>query len=318
MVGAEVTPKQQRPYWERPDEFRYWKRVLAPLGDGTEVLNYASPQARRLWYYLRSMGYVKHPPGWVMEHHGRDGFLLHVVQRGQVWHEIKQRRWRVQQSQACLMDLGQDVRYGVEGARRGEFYWVLINGKDLPAVFLELGADQDPVFPLSDPRRVGSLLQELRQLNLREPTAYEVRSSGILTLVLAELFASRADRLDLFTLAEEARPLSPPVRKAVDYMSRHYDYNVTVKHIAAELVKLSLSHFSRLFHREMGMSAVAYLNRFRVEQAKKLLATGNQSVAEIARSVGFHNQSYFTRMFARIVGVTPLAYRKKPKPRRSN
>jgi AraC-like DNA-binding protein len=182
----------------------------------------------------------------------------------------------------------------------------------MPAVFLELGADQDPVFTVADLSHMESLLRELQRLTVHEPVAYEVTSSGLLTLILGELFASRSARAGSLALGEESRSLSKPVRMALDYFGRHYDIPVSLKHLAVDICKLSLSYFSRLFHREVGTSPIVYLNRYRVEQAKKFLADGNQSVAEIARSVGFRSLSYFTRTFVRIVGVSPLAYRKHP------
>ena len=320
-----MTAKTQRPYLKLPKEFSYWKRTPSPLGAGSEVMNYASPLARQLWYYLRSMGHVKHQPGWKHgDHHGEDGYILHVVHRGELWHEIKGRRnvaprsFRLKSGESCLLDLRQELTYGVAGTRPVDLYWAWLNGKDMPRVFLELGADQDPVFVLPDLRRVESLLRELQAITLREPRAYEVASSGLVTLILAQLFASRSDRINAFSLGGTSRPLSESVRKGIDYMIRNYDNPPTsVKHIA-EVAGQSLTYFSRRFHQEVGASPIEYMNRYRIEQAKKFLAGGNQPVEQIARSVGFHNQQYFTRTFTRIVGVNPLAYRKNPEHRRKS
>lgn len=312
-----MAAKEERPYLKRPIEYAYWKKARVPHGAGVEVMNYASPHARALWYYLRSMGHVKHPAGWKHEHHGEDGFVLHVVHRGELWHLIKGRRYVARPGEACLLDLRHDVTYGA-GVGTSQFYWAWLNGRDMPRVFLDLGADQDPVFALPDLRRVESLLRELRELTLREPKAYEVRSSGLLTMILAELFAARADTPTWISEGQAGRPLSEPVRRGIDYITRNYDQNISVKHIALAVAERSLNYFSRRFHQEVGMSPVAYLNRFRIEQAKKFLAGGNQSVAQIARSVGFPDPDHFTRMFARAVGVTPRAYRRKPQSARRN
>ncbi len=306
-----MAAKGQRPYLKRSEEFFWWKKNVSTRGGGVEVTNYASPIARELWYYLRSMGRVKHPPGWKHEHHGTGGFLLHVILRGELLHEVKGRTHIARRGQACLLDLSQDVNYRVEGGARTDFFWVLLNAKDMPRVFMELRADLDPLFPLSDLKLVVSLLRKLQEITIREPIAYEVRSSGLLTLILAELFAGRPDLARLYNPDKtKPQPLSEPIRKGVDYMIRFYDLNFSVKHLAG-VVGLSLHYFSRRFHQEVGKSPVAYLNHYRIEQAKKLLAKGNQSVAQIARSVGFHSQHYFSRSFRRIAGANPLAYRKK-------
>jgi len=304
---------KQRPYLKDPKQFSYWKKSASQHGEGVELLNYPSPFARELWYYLRAIGHVKHPPGWKHNmHRDEDGYVLHVVQHGELWHEAKGRRHVVRRGQACLLDLRNDPTYGVEGATNAEFFWALLHGRDMPRVFLELGADQDPLFPLEDLRVVESLLRELGRVTLRERPAHEVRASGLLTLVLAELFASRAGSKMPLSLSESAKPLSESVRKGIDYMIRFYDKPITVKHIA-DVCRQSLFYFSRRFRQEMRVSPIEYLNRYRIEQAKKLLAASNQGVEQIARSVGFRNHNYFSRTFVRLIGVTPLAYRKQPR-----
>ena len=55
----------------------------------------------------------------------------------------------------------------------------------------------------------------------------------------------------------------------------------------------------------MGISTIAYLNRYRVNQAKEKLISGNQSIAFVASSVGFIDSAYFSRVFRKEVGMTP-------------
>ena len=301
----------ERSYLNDPGQFSYWKKSPAPQGTGAEVMNYASPLARELWFYLRFIGHVKLLPRWKNEHHGEDGYVLHVVRRGEMWHEVKERRFVLRSGEAFLLDLSQNTTYGTAGNATLDLYWAWLNGKDMPRVFLELGADQDPVFPLDDPRRTVALMRELQAITVREPNGYEVESSGLLTLLLAQLFSSRVDRVQALSLGKVSRPLSDGVRKAIDYITRHYDKEIPVKHIAY-IARQSLTYFSRRFHQEVGTSPIEYLNRYRIEQAKKFLAGSNQRVEQIARSVGFRNHNYFTRTFVRIVGVTPLAYRRRP------
>ena len=55
-----------------------------------------------------------------------------------------------------------------------------------------------------------------------------------------------------------------------------------------------------------------YLIYYRIEKAVRRLKLSNQSVQEIAESVGYANQFYFAREFHRLTGVTPTEYRKNP------
>ena len=99
------------------------------------------------------------------------------------------------------------------------------------------------------------------------------------------------------------------VKKALEYIHRHYRETVTLEQTAV-YASVSPSHFSRIFHEEMGVGFSAYVNRLRVEKAKKLLNETNLTLAEIAQAVGFSNQQYFSKVFKAETGKTPGQYRK--------
>ena len=56
-----------------------------------------------------------------------------------------------------------------------------------------------------------------------------------------------------------------------------------------------------------------YLNKVRIEQSKKILENGNDSILEIALKVGFEDQSYYSKVFKKNTGITPYKYKIKYK-----
>ncbi|AZS14188.1 AraC family transcriptional regulator [Paenibacillus lutimineralis] len=60
-----------------------------------------------------------------------------------------------------------------------------------------------------------------------------------------------------------------------------------------------------------GKSIAAYMKEYRIRQAASLLRETNQSVADIAMSVGYESQSKFGAAFKEMMKITPLEYRKK-------
>jgi signal transduction histidine kinase/DNA-binding LacI/PurR family transcriptional regulator/AraC-like DNA-binding protein len=78
----------------------------------------------------------------------------------------------------------------------------------------------------------------------------------------------------------------------------------------ADFAGVSERHLNRCFLQETGVSPLTYLNRYRIQQAKKLLEQGRLSITEVGGRVGFSESSYFTRIFHREVGVSPSAYKK--------
>lgn len=74
----------------------------------------------------------------------------------------------------------------------------------------------------------------------------------------------------------------------------------------AEEMQLSSSYLGRIFHASYNMSISEYLNRTRVEKARTLLLSSDDTVESIIRSVGFENIKYFYVVFKNLVGCTPL------------
>jgi signal transduction histidine kinase/DNA-binding LacI/PurR family transcriptional regulator/CheY-like chemotaxis protein len=92
------------------------------------------------------------------------------------------------------------------------------------------------------------------------------------------------------------------VRKAMAYIHNHYAEPFSRQHMARQL-GLSERYLTRCFHKEMGITPVEYLDRYRMKQAKKMLESG-ESVTETALNIGFSSVSYFSRLFEKEVGIS--------------
>jgi transcriptional regulator GlxA family with amidase domain len=92
------------------------------------------------------------------------------------------------------------------------------------------------------------------------------------------------------------------------------DSHASVATPVREMVRLSgLSErgFSRRFRGATGYAPLDYVQRLRVEQAKRWLERTGHPVEEIAWRVGYEDPSAFRRFFQRIAGVTPGQYRRQ-------
>lgn len=74
---------------------------------------------------------------------------------------------------------------------------------------------------------------------------------------------------------------------------------------------LSRSYFIRAFKVSMGLPPHHWLMRRRIERAQDMLVRTNESIAEIAVSCGFADQSHLTRVFRALVGASPAAWRRQ-------
>lgn len=98
------------------------------------------------------------------------------------------------------------------------------------------------------------------------------------------------------------------LNQMVDYIYQNYAEPITLKAIA-DSGGMSISTCCRLFKKYLRSSPISYLNKYRLEIGCQLLKESEASIAEIASSCGFNQQSYFNRLFRRIYSMTPLQYR---------
>jgi AraC-like DNA-binding protein len=78
----------------------------------------------------------------------------------------------------------------------------------------------------------------------------------------------------------------------------------------ARLVRLSVSHFMRVFKDSFGCAPHAFLIRRRMERAQGLMLTTDEALGQIALACGLADQSHLTRLFQKWVGESPAAWRR--------
>jgi two-component system response regulator YesN len=100
------------------------------------------------------------------------------------------------------------------------------------------------------------------------------------------------------------------VNRAINYLNYHYDRKISLKDVAREL-HLSKHYLCSTFKKETGENMSLYINKLRIEKAKKLLLEPDNRVKEIYEEVGYSNQQYFSKVFKKITGMTIMEYRKR-------
>lgn len=96
--------------------------------------------------------------------------------------------------------------------------------------------------------------------------------------------------------------------EARDFIHAEYTLNPTINKISTA-ANIHPVHLSRTFRRYYGCTIAEYIRRLRVESACTALTNSNETLAEIAISAGFSDQSHFSNIFKRLMKVTPAEYR---------
>lgn len=118
-----------------------------------------------------------------------------------------------------------------------------------------------------------------------------------------------------FTFLDQFRSVNEPftkdpVSRCINFMLENINRKFKLEELAAE-VKLSASHFSRLFLVRTGHSPIDYFIQLKIQRACRLLDRDDQSVVDVAREIGFDDQFYFSRQFKKVMGLSPRDYRKR-------
>lgn len=113
---------------------------------------------------------------------------------------------------------------------------------------------------------------------------------------------------DLEEEPEESDRLGQAAEKIRRYIRKNYMKDISMQD-AARMMNYSDAYFCKLFKQCFDQNFTAYLARFRINEARRLLQDKNASVREVSMLVGYYDANYFAKVFKRIAGMNPSEYR---------
>ncbi len=106
---------------------------------------------------------------------------------------------------------------------------------------------------------------------------------------------------------------SPVVKQMINYMNDHLEEDISLKQLG-DLLNANSTYLGQIFKKETGEFFTEYVNKKKMENAKRLVIESNLKIADICRKLGFDNQNYFYTQFKKYNGVSPSelrGYKKK-------
>ena len=99
------------------------------------------------------------------------------------------------------------------------------------------------------------------------------------------------------------------VKAVFQFIAAHYHQSISLCDVA-KAVGYSPAYLTDLVRRETGQTVNQWITEHRLNKASCLLLTTNQTVSEIAETVGYQNINYFFRQFRHRYDITPQIWRK--------
>ena len=102
----------------------------------------------------------------------------------------------------------------------------------------------------------------------------------------------------------------PIIAKAQRWMEQHQTEPIDYERLAKQF-RISRRSLERRFKQAVGITPLGYLQKLRVELAKRLLEEGTQTFNEITYQVGYEDIPFFRKLFIRLTGLRPMEYQQR-------
>ena len=126
-----------------------------------------------------------------------------------------------------------------------------------------------------------------------------------------QIIDSKRGNQNSYTNVTLHKPHSDPLVKQVqEFIEENFKNPIQVSTLAA-MINITPRTLNRRFQSSVAMRPIEYIQAVRIEQAKRLLESGNVTIKSLAEQVGYDDISSFTRLFKRATELTPKEYQDK-------
>jgi len=101
-----------------------------------------------------------------------------------------------------------------------------------------------------------------------------------------------------------------PIKQAQDFIENNVTEKISVENLASRFA-IGTRHFERRFKKATNNTPIEYIQRVKIEAAKKLFERSSKNVSEVMYDVGYSDTKAFRTIFKKITGLSPIGYRNK-------
>lgn len=134
-----------------------------------------------------------------------------------------------------------------------------------------------------------------------------------ISILAAKIFALDIDRksqspFSMFT--GQKKHEDQPIKQAQEFIEQNVTEKISVEELSSRYA-IGRRHFERRFKKATSNTPVEYIQRVKMEAAKKLFETSDKNVNEVMYAVGYSDPKAFRTLFRKITGLSPIEYRNK-------
>lgn len=134
-----------------------------------------------------------------------------------------------------------------------------------------------------------------------------------MAILIAKFFAIEIDRKSqspFIMFSGQKKHEDEPIRMAQEFIEKNVTERISVEELAVKFA-IGRRHFERRFKKATNNTPVEYIQRVKIEAAKKYLENSRKNVNEVMYEVGYSDTKAFRTVFKKITGLSPIDYKNK-------
>lgn len=246
-------------------------------------------------------------PNWHVNEHPLPCNKIYCILRGRGGYSLDTRKFQLREGDLAVLPAKRRSEAWHDRAHPFEKIWIHFDARVLGLVDLFDVVPGPPPFRVPNGHPIRDwLLEMVAEARRTPPLPYQALAlNGRLSMVLAQLLRESAARVS--GGGNVLRGPGDRIGMVLQHVAAHYAEPLSLEALA-EVVQLHPTYFSNTFRKATGTAPMAFLQRFRVERAKELLASTDLPVMEVAVRVGFQDPYHFSRVFKKLAGVAPKEF----------
>lgn len=203
-----------------------------------------------------------------------------------------------------LLFPGEWHSYHPSGTKGWKSYWIGFKGKNIDdrvkAGFL---SPEKPIYHVGYSNEIIALYEEAYKTAQEEAAFAQQTMAGIVNHLIGKMYSLERN----IVLSKDAKHVDM-INKARLRIRETLEDTLTIQEIAQEL-GISYSSFRKLFKEHTGFAPALYQQNLKLQRAKELLSTTDESIKEIAYRLNFESPDYFSAKFKNQTGMKPSDFR---------
>jgi len=139
---------------------------------------------------------------------------------------------------------------------------------------------------------------------------YTDRETAVLTSKVFAIDIKRDSQSQFIIFKGQRAHTDEDIKKAQKFIENNFQERITIDELSAECA-LSRRSLERRFKKATNNTVSEYIQRVKIEAAKKTFETSRKNITEVMFDVGYSDTKAFRGIFKKITGMTPFDYRNK-------